>query len=383
MKKYLFLAVLLKFLVLVWPGVVMADTTLNGKWQDFYNEGDSFRVDRGVSVTTTKPLERAGGYLKTGYWTWNMKESVVSFRVKVSNWADAKVVTLIVGNGLKFENAATFDIRQRFVGAANDEWVEVVVPQSAWTVEGTVDWENIDSVLFSVMDTGERRITAQIANIKVMPATKTPGAVSITFDDGLPDTIVGASIMKRHGFVGTAFIDVLAVGTPGFITDLDVVALGHTGWDISGHNMGRLTRLKPEALVTHLKATEAYLVRQGFPGSRLYALPNGERNAAVADAMATRIDWVFNIDGMANDRGHLLPGNVNRHSIDKHTSLALAKRWVDDAVVYGEWVIINFHSFSDDWAKEEDWTTEDFAALLTYIQEKHIAVLPISAVLAK
>lgn len=381
MKKYIFLAFMLKFFVLVWPGVALADTTLNGRWLDYFEEGDSIRIDRGASVTTQKPREKAGTYIKTGLWTWNLNKNALSFRVKVSDWNEAGVVTLIVGNGIKLGAAATFDIRLRFVGSPDNEWIEVVVPPSAWTEENTVDWDNIDMVLFTVMDNGGKRITAQIANIKAVPVTKAPAVVSITFDDGLPDTITGASIMRGYGYTGTAFIDVTKVGTTGFITEHDVALLNLYEWDVSGHNIGNLTRMTQAELSYHVAATNAYLTSRDTKGSNLYALPNGGRNNAVIEALRPNFPYVFNIDGMANDQKYLINTNINRHSIDKHTSLALTKKWIDDAKANGEWVILNFHTFSDDWAKEEDWSVADFTALLEYVKEQGVTVKPVSEVL--
>jgi AraC-like DNA-binding protein len=208
-KFLLALAFVFKVVVLTtcWPLSALADSSLSGRWLDYYAEGDSYRIDKTAKVITQKPGERAGAYLKTGLWTWDMDNVSVSFRVKVSDWSKTKVATLIVGNGLKFENAATFDIKRRFVNPPNDEWIEVNVVPSAWTIDGTVDWKNIDSVLFAIADDGSERITAQIANIKYRPLAKQTGVVSITVDDGLSDTLVAAEIMKKYGMVGTAFID--------------------------------------------------------------------------------------------------------------------------------------------------------------------------------
>lgn len=383
MKKYLFLAVILKFFVFVWPGVVMADTSLNGRWLDYFEEGDSVRINSGASVTTQKPQDKAGTYIKTGLWRWNLKNNALSFRVKVSDWTEAAVVTLIVGNGIKLNAAATVDIRLRFINAPNDEWVEVVVPPSAWTEENEVDWENIDMVLFTIMDSGNQRITGQIANIKAVPITAPTGVVSITVDDGEPDTMLLASVMSASGYAGTAFIDVTKVGQPGFITEQDVAALIAAGWDISGHNMGNLTKMPIAEVEQHVATTAGYLQAHNAPGADLYALPNGGRNAAVVDAVKTKFPYVFNIDGMANDRNYIIPSNINRHSIDKHTSLKMAQKWVDDAKKNGEWVIINFHTFSDNWAKEEDWTEADLRSLIDYIKSQGMEVMPVSAVLKK
>ena len=78
---------MLRFIFCVFfSGWVVADTTLNGRWLDYFEEGDSVRVDRGVAVTTRVAGAKAGAYLKTGLWTWNLERSSLSFRVKVSEW---------------------------------------------------------------------------------------------------------------------------------------------------------------------------------------------------------------------------------------------------------------------------------------------------------
>lgn len=358
-----------------------ADTNLNGRWLDYFEEGDSLRQDGGVKVTTVKSQEKAGAYLKTGLWTWNLEKSSISFKIKVSNWNEARIITLLVGNGLSFENAATFDVKRRFIGASPDEWVEVVVPPSAWDIEGTVDWKHIDSVLISVSDLGNHRISVQVADIKVVPMKNSKAVASISFDDGLSDTMTGAMIMSKYNFAGTAFIDVTKINNPEFITEFDVKSLNVLGWDIGGHNMGKLTQMSPYDLSYHVSATVTYLNNHHTKGSNLYALPNGARSENVLKAVSAAFPYIFNIDGMSNDSSNIIPLNINRHSIDKHTSLALAKTWIDNAIANNEWVIINFHSFSANWEKEEDWTIEDFIALLEYIKLTGIEVKTISEVL--
>lgn len=358
-----------------------ADTSINGRWLDYFEEGDSLRIDGGVKVTTLKPKEKAGAYLKTGLWTWNLEKTSLSFKIKVSNWNEAFIITLLVGNGLKFENAATFDIKRRFVGGAPNEWIEVVVPPSAWNIEGVVDWKNINSILLSIADAGTERIDVQIADIKTVPMKNSKAIVSISFDDGMIDTMTGAMIMAKYDFPGSAFIDVTKINQPDFITSFDVKSLNILGWDIGGHNMGKLTQMSSSELSHHVTTTFEYLDNHKTKGSKLYALPNGSRNENVLKTVGEVFPYIFNIDGMSNDSAHITPLNINRHSIDKHTSLALAKTWIDNAIANKEWVIINFHTFSDTWEKEEDWTVADFTALLDYIKLTGIEVKTISEVL--
>ena len=358
-----------------------ADTNINGRWLDYFEEGDSLRQDGGVKVTTIKPKEKAGAYLKTGFWTWNLEKSSLSFKVKVSNWNDAYIVTLLVGNGLKFDNAATFDAKRHFINPPNNEWVEVSVPPSAWDIAGDIDWKNIDSILVSVADTGNKRITVEIADIKVVPMTKTSGVVSFCIDDGLIDTMQAFTIMERMKIRGTVFIDVKEISNKGFISSAQLGDLNAAGWDIGGHNMGILTKYSAEDLSKNLNDTSKYLKERNFQGSNLYALPNGGRNSSIIQELSKNFNFIFNIDGMSNNQNHLVKTNINRHSIDKHTSLALAKKWIDDAMTNNEWVIINFHTFSDTWEKEEDWTIEDFKSLMEYVISSNIPVMTISEVL--
>lgn len=382
MKKLLCLLILLKVFLTTWP--VMADASINGRWLDYYEEGDSVRVDKGVSVTTRTANERAGAYLKTGLWRWDLSNSVITFRVKVSNWRDVHTMIFVVGSsGLKFEKSATFNIKQRIIGASNNEWVEISIPQSAWIIDGDVDWANINSILFAVADLGYQRITAEIANIKItkIPQTIQQPIITISFDDGLKDTMIGASIMEKFNVVGTAFIDPATIDTDNFMSNDDVINLIFKGWDISGHKIGNLAKLSAPELHDHVNSTSDYLKDIGSPGYAQYALPNGIRSGAIMAELNSKFKYVFNINGMANSPTATLFSSINRHSIDKHTSLALAKKWVDDCVKYNEWTIINFHSFSNDWKNEEDWSEEDFTELLSYIKSKNVPIVPASVVI--
>lgn len=377
MKKILAILIIVKFMFFVWPGFAFAQSTqINGRWLDYYEEGDSIRTEQGVAVTTRVGEQKAGAYLKTGLLKWDFSASSVTFRVKASNWRDVKVASLVVGNGTKFDRAATIDIKTRLVNPPNDEWVQLTVPFSAWSIDGNIDWERVDNVLFAVSDLGYQRVTANISSIVVQKQPKL-GAVSITIDDGLIDTTRAESMLRDAGLVGTAFIDVEYIGKDGYITEDDVVRMVNEGWQLGGHRIGRLSQLSDQELVAHVERTYEYLRQHGVKTFE-YALPNGLRTARIVDALEKRFAYVHNIDGMSNDGTHAIPTNINRHSIDKHTSLDAAKRWID-AAKQGEWVIINFHTFSATWANEEDWSEEDFVSLIKYAQAQEVPIMTTSA----
>lgn len=354
--------------------------SINGRWLDYYDEGDSIRVANGSSVTTRKAKERAGTYLKTGIWKWDIENKSVSFRVSVSDWNEVEVVSLILGNGIKLEKSATFDIENRFVNAPNNEWVDVVVPKSAWIIDGEVEWDKIDTILFVIADKGNKRVSAKITHIETdVIADNTVGQVSITFDDGYADTKVGADILAKFGYAGTAFIDTDKIGQPGYLTKSQLIEMQLMGWDFGGHNIGKLSNMDSTHLTTHLDQTKGYLDQ--FGGSKIYALPNGERNQHIIDKIQKDFPYVFNIDGMANYATHLHRVNINRFSVDNVTRVSLAKKWVDAAKNGREWVIINFHTLSDAMDKPEDWSAEDLTELLQYIKLQNIPVVPVSQVI--
>lgn len=376
MKKLLITILTLKFFLFVWPGIALADGyTLHGRWGDYFEEGDSVRIDKGVSVTTRKPNEKAGAYLKTGLLKWNVDNSSVTFRIRVSDWSELSTLTLIVGNGSKFERAATIDIKTRVINPPNNEWLQVHASFSAWINDSNVDWSRVDNVLFTVADKGNKRVTAQIASI-VVHEQPSMGAISITVDDGLIDTNIVGEQLKKRKLSGTAFIDIDKIGQPGYMSDQDIQTLIANGWQIGGHRMGRLDQLDAEALKDHVARTHDYLVSKSVKTYE-YALPNGWRNADTLRALNERFAYIYNIDGMANDGYNAISTSINRHSIDKHTSLKLAKQWVD-AAKRGEWVVVNFHTFSDTWEKEEDWSVADFEALIDYAIEQNIPIITTS-----
>lgn len=381
MKKILCFLVLFKFLFLTWP--VFADSSINGRWLDYYEEGDSTRIDKGVSLKTKEGQKRVGAYIKTGLWTWDLSDSILTFRIKISNWRDVDTAILVVSSsGLKFEKAATFNIKQRLIGTPNDEWVEISVPKSAWVIDGDIDWSKVNSFLFAVADLGYKRIDAEIANIKVSKIEKHQEAfITISIDDGLKDTNDVFGVMQKFGYPGTAFIDVEKIDQDGYVKRSDLFAMLINGWDISGHRIGNLKQLNQDELKEHSKKAFDYLQSLGSPGAKQYALPNGARNVNISNALFENFDFIFNIYGMSNDSQTVLTSSINRQSVDKHTSLALAKKWVDDAIANKEWLIINFHTFSDDWKNEEDWSLEDFTSLLEYIQSKNVKVMSASNVL--
>ena len=366
-------------LLLACCGLSFADTTINGRWLDYYDEGASKRVDSGVMVTTQKSGEKAGAYLKTGWLTWDLKDSTVNFTLKVSHWKDVKILSLLVGNGLNMEVSATIDLDWKVRSKIDDVEVVVSVPFSAWIPEEgkTVDFSKIDSVLLMVASKpgSTKQVSATVTGITVVKNTMPHAVVSLTIDDGFVDALPLATLLRKYGYTATAFVDPLTIDTPGYMTRADLVHLRDLGWGLGGHRIGRMSRLHGAELEQNLRFSWEYLEKfYPSPTTALpFAYPNGE--TIPSENLTFFTQW-FNISGMNN--GSAVPtSNINRHSVDKWTTFDQVRTWVDAAVANNEWIIINFHSFKDEPTADEDWSLSDVKLLLDYLKAKSIEVRPI------
>jgi peptidoglycan/xylan/chitin deacetylase (PgdA/CDA1 family) len=77
-----------------------------------------------------------------------------------------------------------------------------------------------------------------------------PLTVSLTFDDGLADQMTAQQLLKKHGMVGTFYVNSSFIGLPGYLTRADLETLKAYGHEIGGHSVSHLS-------LTSLSAGEA------------------------------------------------------------------------------------------------------------------------------
>jgi Predicted xylanase/chitin deacetylase len=91
-------------------------------------------------------------------------------------------------------------------------------------------------------------ITAtQLADVIIYGGQIPERAVVISFDDGDQDVINNAlPVMRKYGFVGTAYIIVSWIGSPDFDTADQIKELIADGWEIGSHSMSHVDLTKNE-----------------------------------------------------------------------------------------------------------------------------------------
>ena len=352
------------------------------KMLPYYEDRDVVRLDRNTGtsevqvITTTS--EKAGAYYNFPK-PLNLRNKSVRFYVKTSDWKQVKDMNLILSTGNdKFEHSLTLDLTTKLHNQTNNHWVEVTASISNFDAYNNPDVSNIKSMLWQVRDKGNTRITTSIDKFSVIDHGST-ARVSITIDDGLADNTVAKQIMDKYNMKGTLFIDPTAIGTKGYLTQSQVDKFARDGWDISGHDVNyNLKAMSQEEINAFMSKTAAYLKAHNYKGAEFFAFPGGINDPRVNEAVTKNFKYGLNVDGTSNPGSTISNMRINRKSVDKWTTLAMVQQWVDDAKQNNEYLILNFHEFSNTSTDDENVKPADFEAIVKYVHDSQVQTHTVS-----
>jgi peptidoglycan/xylan/chitin deacetylase (PgdA/CDA1 family) len=114
--------------------------------------------------------------------------------------------------------------------------------------------------------------------------------IVLTFDDGYDDAYTNAfPLLRERGFVGTFFVTVNLVGTPGYMTWDQVRTLAKSGMDVQSHAMDHISmaKLTGGALFGQLAESRRILSERTGTDVRFLAYPCGEFNDATRGVAAS------------------------------------------------------------------------------------------------
>jgi len=354
-------------------------------WDDWYAAGDggtsNDHVTQTGSVTVTTQSGNSNAGISTPILspTVDISESLLRLFVKCDDWADVSAVVLKISSSeWTFADSVNIDLGTRLVNPPDNEWIEVVVDVDDLPVDGSPNLSAIKQMLLRVQDNGNNRVTVHLDSIATIPDSTTGHIVTITFDDGYDDVIIGKEYMDKYMYAGTALIDPEEIGNSGYLTEEELFDLDKVGWDIGGHHIGNLNNLTQSELEDHLRSTRNYLLERGFRGSDHYSYPNGAFSDNIIKEVRRNFSHASNINGWANGQTYISPYNINRQSIDKFTTQAQVKGWIDDAVANNQWLILNFHTLVSTLVDGQDWLETDFSAIVDYLNTNNVNVQPLS-----
>jgi len=111
----------------------------------------------------------------------------------------------------------------------------------------------------------------------------------LTFDDGGASAAAVATVLAEHGMVGHFFITTARIGTPGFVTHADLLALRAAGHIVGTHSHTHpteMSRLSPTVLASEWRLSTERLSRVLGEPVTVGSVPGGFYSTDVARAAA-------------------------------------------------------------------------------------------------
>lgn len=113
--------------------------------------------------------------------------------------------------------------------------------------------------------------------------------VAITFDDGYKDVAINAyPIMKKYGFVGTAFIITDSVGKDDYMTWDDIRMLHEAGWEIGSHTSSHpdLSKSRENKVIREVTDSKSKIEEEIGTTVSTFCYPSGKYNDTVVQNVA-------------------------------------------------------------------------------------------------
>ncbi|HEU4677646.1 MAG TPA: polysaccharide deacetylase family protein [Candidatus Paceibacterota bacterium] len=209
------------------------------------------------------------------------------------------------------------------------------------------------------------------------------GYVSLMFDDGVETTYKNAfPILDAANFKVDTFIitDRLKDGTyPGYVKAADVIAMQNAGHEIGAHTRSHpdLTTLSPADAKAEIEGSRNDLLAIGAKPVNFFAYPYGAYNTPVIDDVKA----AGFLGARSSDGGYnLKTGNqfaLRRISMDRTTTLADVKQYVETAKEDKTWVIFLFHDV-DDSGSEYAVSPALFKEIVDYLQSAGVTPITMS-----
>lgn len=410
-------------------------------WADFFQPGHSWEVYnstdadlnnsavyyKGVQSARVKaPANSAGGVTIRGLDPIDLTGKCIRVTFRVSDIANATSVELRVGTGGTLHAAQSIRFRLWEKPAAaqsyvqSGEWVTVTVGWDdvvgvvgttyTWTAAGGPSaTSGFTDINLRVASTASAQAEIYVQAVEILPvSTAFPnGVVSVTFDDGGESVFSKAKpILDVHGWRATNYLIHDLIDEPGYLTTSQVEQLSEQGWENGYHAYASALHTSPglpgrtaEDVQEDMRLMRRWLAERPSQGLAC-AYPYGNfaptTDGTPVDSIAARhFQTARTISSLTLEK---IPPAMPRRLLaltavssfaagPAHpTTLTAAGGKIDLANRYGSWLILVFHDVVADGTtltNSGQIHAADFAAILSDIAGRGMAVLPVSEVIAR
>jgi peptidoglycan/xylan/chitin deacetylase (PgdA/CDA1 family) len=219
---------------------------------------------------------------------------------------------------------------------------------------------------------------------KITPKPLNRAIVSLNFDDGWEDDTISAfPVLKNLGFKGTWFFATTyienspATGPINVSGPSAIHALFNDGQEVGGHSVTHpdLTTLSQTDLDYELNHSKQYLESLiGAGNVKNLATPFG----TYSDQVIATAKPLYN-SLRSTDEGFNTPDDFDQYRLEvqnmqKTTTLAQFKSWIDQAKKDKSWLILIYHRVATSSLEDFDTPVADFSPQMNYVKQSGISV---------
>lgn len=347
-------------------------------------------VDKKASAGSTVVTSSADGVETVVSRAISFQVSNETFKiwVKCSNWADVQSARIQIGNN--HSNYFTMDVKTRMPAGSipDNEWVELHLPRSAFTMVGSISWTGQMYITrFSVTSPVGKTATVLFNHFTRQPfkpgIMPTAGVLTIGFEGSHSSIMDAASIMEEplYLFPATVYVTPSLLGQPGYLTQANVDDLHDRGWDIAVMGDTPLRSLSDSDLEASLAASATYGRSRAYRGSSHYAYFDGSVDSRV-EAMTRKYFETARIPGFySQPLGYISPHRISSNLISSSSTDAEINAWSQYASInssYAEWVLPVFRKIGLD-GDALSLTPTRFRAFLSYLRSQGLNVKTLSS----
>lgn len=218
--------------------------------------------------------------------------------------------------------------------------------------------------------------TVYFDDLVVQEYTPSQTAITIMFDDGEETTYsVGYPELKHRGLVGSAAIVTDVIDEPGYMTVDQLQTLQDSGWEIVSHSLSH-TDLTTMSRV--MMEYELYQSKKNLQSNQLtvrnFALPYGAYTGGILATAAKYYQSARAFEQGDNPQG-LFPFNVKVRGVVNTTTLAELTGWTSQAKHHKRWLVLVFHSLTDQGDDQYHTSPATFKQMLDLVADSHIPVI--------
>ena len=322
----------------------------------------------------------------------DLTDKFLKLWIKISDTKKISKLKITV-TGDDFETYKTYWIHKNNISPnafyfRNNYWNPLTISLTQTKDFGLPDISKIDTIEFSVRDTGKGPVTVWFDGLSYLDNTS-EGIVTFTFDDSFANQYTNARpILAKYDYPATAYINTGSVGSPKKLTLDQLRELQDIyGWDISSHLVRHMdiTQKRYQAEVEdELALSKQYLLDNGLTkGADHFAYPFGKFDN----------DYSMNLVQKYYKTARVIRGDVETFPVSdpyklrvmylfNYTNPDKVSQRVEDVMENGDWLILVFHGIVDSNADHfhSKYLKSNFEKIVDDIYNKGIKVMTISEV---